>query len=186
MEKIGPSQYAVQDGLLYLHDSKAKCGLHPLKQLKLYARTAICGCLLKYYHDHPTAGHLAIAKTLAHLWLRFFWPNIASDVKKYVFSCPVCQVTKPSQKKPVGLMVPIQPQRPWEYTDIDYIGPLPHTSIGNAYILVFVDYFSKWLEVSAVREATAPIAANQFISDVFCLTQCSLIPYIRQRNTICE
>uniref|UniRef100_A0A3B3XCG6 Integrase catalytic domain-containing protein n=1 Tax=Poecilia mexicana TaxID=48701 RepID=A0A3B3XCG6_9TELE len=90
-----------------------------------------------------------------------------SDVKKYVVSCRSCQVTKPTQRKPAGLMVPIQPQRPWEYTGVDYIGPLPRTQRGNAYILVFVDYFSKWIEVSAVREATARVAANKFITDIF-------------------
>lgn len=47
---------------------------------------------------------------------------MASDVKKYVVSCAVCQVTKPSQRQPAGLKVPIQPQRPWEYTDVDYAG----------------------------------------------------------------
>ncbi len=110
-----PQHYAVLDGLLYFHDPKTKCGLHPLKQMKLYAPTAIHGCLLRYYHDHPTAGHLGTAKTLAHLRLRFFWPNMASDVKNYVVSCAVCQTTKPSQRKPAGLMVPIHPQKPWEY-----------------------------------------------------------------------
>uniref|UniRef100_A0A672HDJ5 Gypsy retrotransposon integrase-like protein 1 n=1 Tax=Salarias fasciatus TaxID=181472 RepID=A0A672HDJ5_SALFA len=155
------------DGLLYFHDPKSKCGLHPLKQMKLYAPTAMRGSLLKYYHDHPTAGHLGFTKTLARLRLRFFWPSMASDVKKYVVSCPVCQLTKPSQRKPAGLMVPIQPQRPWEYTGVDYVGPLPRTANGNAYIIVFVDYFSKWIEVSAVREATAQVAANKFITDIF-------------------
>uniref|UniRef100_A0A3Q3WX81 Integrase catalytic domain-containing protein n=1 Tax=Mola mola TaxID=94237 RepID=A0A3Q3WX81_MOLML len=92
---------------------------------------------------------------------------MASDVRNYVISCAVCQVTKPSQRKPAGLMVPICPQRPWEYAGVGYVGPLPRTPNGNAYILVFVDYFSKWIEVSAVREATAQVAANNFISDVF-------------------
>uniref|UniRef100_A0A668SGY8 Integrase catalytic domain-containing protein n=1 Tax=Oreochromis aureus TaxID=47969 RepID=A0A668SGY8_OREAU len=90
-----------------------------------------------------------------------------SDVKKYVVSCCSCQATKPSQRKTAGLMVPIQPQRPWEYAGVDYVGPLPRTQRGNAYILVFVDYFSKWIEVSAVREATAQVAANKFITDIF-------------------
>uniref|UniRef100_A0A3P9DAT6 Integrase catalytic domain-containing protein n=1 Tax=Maylandia zebra TaxID=106582 RepID=A0A3P9DAT6_9CICH len=90
-----------------------------------------------------------------------------SDVKKYVVSCCLCQTTKPSQRKTAGLMVPIQPQRPWEYAGVDYVGPLPRTQRGNAYILVFVDYFSKWVEVSAVREATAQVAANKFITDIF-------------------
>lgn len=79
--------------------------LYPL-HLKLYAPTAIRGCLLqKYYHDHPTAGHFGES---GH---RLFWPNLASDAKPSVALYAVCQVSKPSQRKPAGLMVPIHPQR---------------------------------------------------------------------------
>lgn len=38
---------------------------------------------------------------------------------------------------------------------------------GNAYLLVFVDYFLKWIEVCAVREATAKVMAGKFVSEVF-------------------
>uniref|UniRef100_A0A8C2EFW0 Integrase catalytic domain-containing protein n=1 Tax=Cyprinus carpio TaxID=7962 RepID=A0A8C2EFW0_CYPCA len=75
--------------------------------------------------------------------------------------------TKPSQRKPAGLMVPICPQRPWQYTGVDFVGPLPRTPYGNAYILVFLDYFSKWVEVRAVREATAQVATSKLLSEVF-------------------
>ncbi|KAL7886844.1 hypothetical protein AOLI_G00045650 [Acnodon oligacanthus] len=125
------------------------------------------GTLLRYYHDHPTAGHLGVTKTLARLRLRFFWPKMASDVKMYVLSCSVCQLTKPSQRKPAGLMAPINPERPWEYVGVDFVGPLPRTSCGNVHIIVFLDYFSKWVEINAVREATAQVAASKFLSEVF-------------------
>uniref|UniRef100_A0A3Q3GMM8 Integrase catalytic domain-containing protein n=1 Tax=Labrus bergylta TaxID=56723 RepID=A0A3Q3GMM8_9LABR len=71
---------------------------------------------------------------------------MAADVKRYVTSCSVCQLTKPCQRKPAGLMVPILPQKPWEYTGVDFVGPLP---------------------VCAVREATAQVAASKFVSEVF-------------------
>lgn len=161
------SQFEIQDGLLYFVDSKASCNLHPMKRLRLYAPTAMKRSLLEYYHDHPLAGHLGMSKTLARLKLRFYWPGLSSDAKQYVASCPTCQFTKPSQKKPAGLMIPIRPQRPWEYTGVDFVGPLPRTPGGNAYILVFVDYFSKWVEISAVREATARVAASKLLCDVF-------------------
>ncbi len=161
------SQYSIHDGLLYFNDPKPACGIHPLKCLKLYAPTSLRGTLLRYYHDHPTAGQLGITKTLARLKLRFFWPKMASEVKKYVTSCTVCQLTKPSQRKPAGLMVPIRPQKPWEYVGVDFVGPLPRTSRGNAFILVFVDYFSKWVEIVAVREATAQVASSKMLSEVF-------------------
>lgn len=161
------SQYEIQDGLLYFVDDKVACNLHPMKRLKLYTPTAMKRSLMEYYHDHPMAGHLGMTKTIARLKLRFYWPKMSSDAKKYVASCTVCQFTKPSQRKPAGFMVPIRPQRPWEYTGVDFVGPLPRTPCGNAYILVFVDYFSKWVEVSAVREATAQVAASKLLSEVF-------------------
>uniref|UniRef100_A0A3P8NJ88 Gypsy retrotransposon integrase-like protein 1 n=1 Tax=Astatotilapia calliptera TaxID=8154 RepID=A0A3P8NJ88_ASTCA len=126
---------------------------------------------LLYYrgpkHKRNLPGHLGIAKTLARMQSRFYWPKMASEVKRYVLSCPVCQLTKPSQRKPAGFMVPISPQRPWEYAGVDFVGPLPRTASGNSYILVFVDYFSKWIEVCAVRDATARVAASKFINEVF-------------------
>ncbi|KAK3542197.1 hypothetical protein QTP86_017593 [Hemibagrus guttatus] len=97
------SQYSIQDGLLYFHDPKTACGIHPLKSLKLYAPASLRSTLLRYYHDHPMAGHLGITKTLARLKLRFFWPKMASE----------------------------------------------------------------WVEIVAVREATAQVAANKLLSEVF-------------------
>ena len=54
-EHCDSSQYAVHEGL------------HPLKELNLYAPCAVCGFLLKYYHELPTTGDLGIPKTLARL-----------------------------------------------------------------------------------------------------------------------
>uniref|UniRef100_A0A3Q3KT58 Integrase catalytic domain-containing protein n=1 Tax=Mastacembelus armatus TaxID=205130 RepID=A0A3Q3KT58_9TELE len=82
---------------------------------------------------------------------------IAANVKRYVTSCSVCQLTKPSQGKPAGLM----------YVGVDFVGPLPRSTAGNAYLLVFVDCFSKWIEASAVREATAQVVAGKFVSKIF-------------------
>lgn len=160
-------EHVIHDGLLYFKDPKITCSLHPMKQLKLYVPTVIRPTVLRYYHDHPTAGHLGVTKTLARLKQRFFWPKMVTDVKRYVISCPVCQLMKPSQRKPAGLMVPIKPMRPWEYTGVDFVGPLPRTQSGNEHLIVFIDYFSKWVEVSAVRSATAQVAASKFLSEIF-------------------
>lgn len=84
------SQYEIQDGLLYFVDDKVACNLHPMKCLKLYAPTAMKKSLMEYYHDHPMAGHLGMTKTIARLKLRFYWPKMSSDAKKYVASCTIC------------------------------------------------------------------------------------------------
>ncbi|KAI4881115.1 hypothetical protein NFI96_026358, partial [Prochilodus magdalenae] len=152
-------KFVTCDGLVYYRDTERSCSLHPLSDSKLFVPESLRGLLLKYYHDHPTAGHLG--------FMHFFWPKMRKDVKSYVLSCPVCQLTKPSQLKPAGMLVPVHATEPWEIVGVDFVGPLPRTQAGNAYLLVFVDYFSKWVEVSAVREATAQIAASRFQSDIF-------------------
>uniref|UniRef100_A0A3Q4GD24 Gypsy retrotransposon integrase-like protein 1 n=1 Tax=Neolamprologus brichardi TaxID=32507 RepID=A0A3Q4GD24_NEOBR len=101
-----------------------------------------------------STGHLGVSKTLARLRFRFFWPKMAADVKRYVTSS-------------AGLMVPIVPQKPWEYVGVDFVGPLPRTPTGNAYLIVFVDYLTKWVEASAVKEATSQVEAGKFVTDIF-------------------
>lgn len=64
-------------------------------------------------------------------------------------------------------MVPIHPQRPWEFAGVDFVCPFLRTSNANAYILVFVDFFSKWVDIVVVKEATAQVAASRLLSEVF-------------------
>uniref|UniRef100_A0A3B3Q2E9 Integrase catalytic domain-containing protein n=1 Tax=Paramormyrops kingsleyae TaxID=1676925 RepID=A0A3B3Q2E9_9TELE len=75
-------------------------------------------------------------------------------------------VLRDIQQKPSGLMVAVVASRPWEYAGVDFVGPLPRTAQGHAHILVFVDYFTKWVEICAVREATAVVVADKFMENI--------------------
>ena len=44
---------------------------------------------------------------------------------------------------------------PMDRFSIDVLGPLPRTPRGNKYILVVMDYFSKWVEILPVPDHTA-------------------------------
>lgn len=119
---------------------------------------------MSYFHDHPISGHLGIAKTFHRLQTGVFWPGMQRDVKAYTKSCGVYQLVKSSQQKLSGLLVPIRAIYPWEYVGVDFVGPLPCTAQGNTHILVFVNYFTKWVEVSALREATT--VADRFMDNI--------------------
>lgn len=111
--------------------------------------------ILKYYHDHEISGHLGITKTTNRIKKIFWWKSLYLDVKNYVNSCHLCQTCKPLNRKPAGLMTAELPEEVWHTVYIDYKGPLPTTKIGNKYILVIMDAFSKWVELIAIRAATA-------------------------------
>lgn len=49
---------------------------------------------------------------------------------------------------------------------IDVLGPLPRTPRGNKYILVVMDYFSKWVEILPVPDQTAESCADKILNEV--------------------
>ena len=105
-------------------------------------------------HTSPCAGHLGIRKTIARISLRYYWPSLYQDVRKFVQSCTSCQKYKANQQKPAGPMLTQIPEEPWAIVCADFVGPLPRSTHGNTMLLVFVDKFSKWVELIPLRAAT--------------------------------
>ncbi|KAK2919003.1 hypothetical protein Q8A73_003374 [Channa argus] len=54
-----------------------------------------------------------------------------------------------------------------ERVGVDILGPFPTTEAGNRYILVAMDYFTKWPEAYAVPDQTATTAAQRLVEDMF-------------------
>lgn len=54
--------------------------------------------------------------------------------------------------------------KPFNLWEMDFVDPLSTTEHGNHYIIVFVDHFSKWLEMKAVLDQSADTAAKAFFS----------------------
>ncbi|KAL3853041.1 hypothetical protein ACJMK2_016625 [Sinanodonta woodiana] len=51
---------------------------------------------------------------------------------------------------------------------LDIMGPLPETSIGNKYILVIGDYFTKWTEAFALPNQDAIAVASVLVEEIIC------------------
>lgn len=128
--------------------------LASLDGTRLLCHPVTPGTLLNYYNDHPTAGH-RVSKTLARLRFRFLWPKVVVDVKCYVPSCSDCQLTKPSLYR---LRNPGNTQM-WIMLD--------HCHTQHLKMPYCWSLFSKWIDVCAVREATAQVADGRFVNEVY-------------------
>ena len=73
-----------------------------------------------------------------------------------------------SNKKPGGLMHPIVVNESWNTVGIDLTGPLPKTRRGNTFILVLIDYFTKWAELFPLADTKVKITAKIFVDEVLC------------------
>ena len=118
---------------------------------------------LRMAHNTPIAGHFGKERTLQAIRERMDWPGIAKDVTELCASCPTCQKAKPAiiTKAPLHLL-PIQ-KEPFARMAMDVLGPLPPTKAGNKYILVVMDYHTKWPEAFALRNVTSETVVNFLI-----------------------
>jgi hypothetical protein len=108
--------------------------------------------LLAEAHDIPIAGHLGRQKTLERLQRHFYWPNMAGTISAYVRTCPACQVNKPSNQKPIGLLQPLPiPNRPWESVSLDQILGLPLTAGSAAAAAPTVSAHARLVEAATAR-----------------------------------
>ncbi len=77
------------------------------------------------------------------------WPGLHVDVRKLCVSCPFCQKAKPASTQYAPLHSLPVISEPFSRIAMDIFGPLNRTKKGNRYILVVIDYATKWLEAYA-------------------------------------
>ncbi|CAN6555683.1 unnamed protein product [Malus baccata var. baccata] len=91
----------------------------------------------------------------------YFWPDMEKDCKSYARGCEECQRHGPLQHVP---SVPLNPVvKPWPFRGwaMDFIGQIyPASSKGHTFIIVATDYFTKWVEASAVKSITSAVVKN--------------------------
>ncbi|KAL8601929.1 hypothetical protein ACOMHN_020664 [Nucella lapillus] len=121
--------------------------------------------LLQLAHDMPMGGHLGTNKTLKRLHKDFYWPGLTADVKMYCRSCPVCQKTMDKGRvPPVPLVHTPVVGEPFDKVGIDIIGPiLPASDRHNRYVLVQVDYVTRYPEAIPMKSIEAENVAEKLI-----------------------
>ena len=124
--------------------------------------------VLKESHGNPSTGHFGVTKTLKRVKQRFYWHQMRTDVKRWCEKCDMCSSRKGPVRKPRAPLKLYMVGAPMERIAMDIMGPLPMTRQGNKYLLVAMDYFTKWPEAYALpnQEATtvASVLVREFIS----------------------
>ena len=117
-------------------------------------------------HNSVFSGHPGRAKTFALVSCDFTWPGMREMIYKYVDSCVVCQQTKASRRKPLGLLTPLPvASSPWKCISMDFITKLPLSNSFDS-ILVVVDRFSKMTHFIPCSETiNAEALAKLFIEN---------------------
>ena len=179
-EKRNP--YALINGLLYkIKNSSRQYNQRVLgnKHLLVIPKSMQRN-LLQWAHDHPTAGHSGQQKTLFRLTTRVFWESMRKDVYNYVMTCDACQQFKYNNAPSASPMQTHSVTEPWHTIGIDIMGPFPTTSRNKRFLLVIVDYFTRWIEIFPISTTTSMAISELLTDQVF--TRYGLPKYILSDN----
>lgn len=135
---------------------------------RLWVPTELVQSLISQAHDPPMSSHGGIAKTIDRLTKLYYWPRLATDVKKYVLACEVCKETKP----PNYVLRPAMGQRfsterPFQQLYVDLLGPYPRSKAGNTFIFIVLDQYSKFVLLKPLRNATTAEIVQYLEREIF-------------------
>nr|GEV35496.1 hypothetical protein [Tanacetum cinerariifolium] len=122
--------------------------------------------ILKACHNRPTRGHHGPNYTAKKVFdFGFYWPTIYHDAHDLVKSCDAYQRQGKISQRDEMPQNSIQVCEIFDVWGIDFMGQFP-SSRGNKYILVAVDYLSKWVEAKALSTNDARVVCK-FLKSLF-------------------
>ncbi|XP_024033507.1 uncharacterized protein LOC112095634 [Citrus clementina] len=102
--------------------------------------------VIQFCHSEARSDHFSSKKTAAKILLcGFYWPTLFKDSHAFCRVCTNCQMVRSISKRNMMPLNPILVIEIFDCWGIDFMGPFP-SSFGFVYILVTVDYISKWIE----------------------------------------
>ncbi|GKD54413.1 reverse transcriptase domain-containing protein [Tanacetum coccineum] len=106
--------------------------------------------ILQACHNGPIGGHHGPNYTTKKVFdSSIFWPTIYRDAQDFVTHCDSCQGQGKISQRDKMPQNPVQICEIFDVWGINFMGPFSSLR-GNRYILVVVDYVSKWVEAKAL------------------------------------
>nr|GEU88634.1 reverse transcriptase domain-containing protein [Tanacetum cinerariifolium] len=114
--------------------------------------------VLREIHKGSCSMHAGTRSVVSKaLRIGYYWPTMHKDARVLIKACQDCQVHKPIPRNPQQTLTPITSPWPFCKWGIDIAGPFPKGPRKVKFLIVAVDYFTKWIEGKPV----ATITGNQ-------------------------
>nr|GEX52410.1 reverse transcriptase domain-containing protein [Tanacetum cinerariifolium] len=111
--------------------------------------------VMREIHEGSCSMHagprLVVAKAIR---LGYYWPTMHRDAHDMIRKCNDCQIHRPITRSPQQPLTPITAPWPFYKWGIDITGPFPKGPGKVKFLIVAMDYFTKWIEGKAVATIT--------------------------------
>ncbi|RVW98084.1 Pro-Pol polyprotein [Vitis vinifera] len=111
-------------------------------------------------------GHMLARKIMR---TGYFWLTMETDCCQFVQRCPECQIHGDLIHVPPSELHALTSPWPFSVWGIDIIGKIsPKSSSGHEFILVAINYFTKWVEAASYARLTSSGVASFIRSHIIC------------------
>ena len=160
-----------------LRSRSARFTIHRVTLYKRGFFTPILKCIaredanyvLREVHEGVCGNHIG-ARALAGKVLRqgYYWPTMLRDATELVKKCKVCQEHAKISRLPSEPLTSVTSPWPFQQWGLDILGPLPIGRDQCKFIVVAVDYFTKWAEVEPLATITEQKVHNFVWRSIVC------------------
>jgi hypothetical protein len=84
----------------------------------------------------------------------FYWLTHIKDTEETVKTCRAYQTFSPHQLGPSAPTQLISPSWPLQRWGMDLVRPLPTAQVGNKFVVVTIEYFTRWIEAKPLASIT--------------------------------
>ncbi|GKA26363.1 reverse transcriptase domain-containing protein [Tanacetum coccineum] len=141
--RIKARQYELWEGILYRR-SFLKPWLRCVGPLQ-------ADYVIREIHEGSCSMHAGPRSVVAKAMRSgYYWPTMHRDARDMIRKCKDCQVHRPVPRHPQQPLTPITAPWPFYKWGIDIAGPFPEGPGKVKFLIVAMDYFTKWIEAKAV------------------------------------
>ncbi|GJS50843.1 reverse transcriptase domain-containing protein [Tanacetum coccineum] len=126
-------------------------GILPKEKRKARAANYV----LREIHEGSCSMHSGPRSVVAKsLRSGYYWPTVHTDARNLIRECSDCQVHRPEPRNLQEKLTPITSLWPFYKWGIDIAGPFPEGPDKVKFLIVAMDYFTKWIEAKLVATIT--------------------------------
>ena len=125
--------------------------------------------VLREVHKGACGNHSGI-RSLVHKVVRagYYWPTVQADAKAYVKVCDQCQRFSNVRRQPWEYLTPMMAPWPFAQWGLDILGPFSTKTRQMKFLVVGIDYFTKWVEAEPLAKITQQNIKNFVWKSIVC------------------
>ena len=131
--------------------------------IQIFILTSLRARNLFLSHYPRTQGHPGTGRMYETMQRQYFWPHMASDVRRTVADCRLCAQMWRTQRRQQKKLTLFPASGPHEFVAMDLHGSLPKTLHRNRHILDTTDRFTNMCRAVRLRTAQAFQVAQGFL-----------------------